>query len=131
MNNPSSVEIIDNNIIPIINIVQLFTAALKYKTENNIGIMLLKIPNKIAPVIFATISNSILSGANNSLSNERDFLSNVMVTDSIEVVPNRMDIATIPLKTSSIWNAVFVFTNIISIHANGKMMPQLIFGGFR
>jgi hypothetical protein len=93
--------------------------------------ILLKIPNNIAPVIFAVISSSILIGANNNLSKERDFLSNVMVTESMEVVPNRMDIATIPLNTSSILNTVLVLINIISIHANGKTIPQLIFGGFR
>jgi hypothetical protein len=131
MNNPSNVDITDKKIIPIIRTIQLATTALKYRTENNIGIMLLKIPNNMAPLIFAVINHSILIGATNNRSNERDFLSNVMVTDSMDVVPNRMDIATIPGKTSSILKAVLVFTNIISIHANGKIIPQLIFGGLR
>jgi len=131
MNNPSNVEIMDKRIIPEMRIAQLATKALKYKTENKTGTMLLKIPNNIAPEIFAIISSSILIGANNNRSKERAFLSNVIVTDSIEVVPKRIDIPTIPGKTSSMLNAVLVLINIISIHAKGKIIPQLIFGGFK
>jgi len=122
---------IDKSIIPTVSNVQLTTIALKYKTENKTGTMLLKIPNKIAPVIFAVISNLILIGANNNRSNDFDFLSNVIVTASIDVVPNRIDKLIIPGKTSSMLKAVLVFINIINIHAKGKIIPQLIFGGFR
>jgi hypothetical protein len=54
-----------------------------------------------------------------------------MVTESIDVVPKRTDMATIPGNTSIISNALFVLRNIISIQAKGKIIPQLIFGGFK
>jgi len=131
ISNPSKVDMIDKRIIPTVSIVQLITVALKYNTENKIGTMLLKIPNSIAPVIFAIISNLILIGANNKRSNDLDFLSNVIVTASIEVVPKRIDMPTIPGKTSLMLKVVLVFMNIINIQAKGKIIPQLIFGGFR
>ena len=123
----------DNRNIPIINTSQLATIALKYKTENNMGIMLLKIPKRIAPVIFANTNNSVFNGAINKRSNERDLRSKVMVTEreSIDVVPKRIDMATIPGNTLLISKVLPDFTNIISIHANGNIMPQLILGGFR
>jgi hypothetical protein len=122
---------IDKSTIPTVSIVQLTTIALKYKTENKTGTMLLKMPNNIAPAIFAIISNLILIGANNNRSNDLDFLSNVIVTESIDVVPKRIDIPTIPGKTSSMLKVVLVLINIINIQAKGKIIPQLIFGGFR
>ena len=121
----------DNRNIPIINTSQLATIALKYKTENNMGIMLLKIPKRIAPVIFANTNNSVFNGAINKRSNERDLRSKVMVTESIDVVPKRIDMATIAGNTLLISKVLPDFTNIISIHANGNIMPQLILGGFR
>jgi hypothetical protein len=72
-----------------------------------------------------------LSGASKSLSKERDFLSKVIVTESIDVVPKRMHMATIPANTSMISKVFPALMNIISIQANGKIIPQLIFGGFR
>ena len=95
------------------------------------GIMLLKMPNSIAPVIFANTNSSVFNGAINKRSNERDLRSNVMVTESIDVVPNRIDMATMPGNTLLISKVLPDFTNIINIHANGNIMPQLILGGFR
>lgn len=128
---PSKVDTIDNIIIPLNNKSQFNTEALKYNTDIKIGIKLFKIPNKIAPDIFAKTSRLMHIGASNNLSNERALLSNVMVTESIEVVPNRIDIATIPGNTSLISKADFDFIKSINIHAKGKIMPQLIFGGFK
>jgi len=128
---PKSVEIIDRRKILTTNKNQFSTGALKYKTEINIGVILFKTPKKIALVIFAMIISSILIGASNNLSNARDFLSNVIVTASIEVVPKRILIATIPGKTSSILKPFPVLINSISIHAKGKIIPQLMFGGFK
>ena len=55
------------------------------------GTIALIIPNSIAPLVFASISRCRLTGARRSLSNERLFLSNVIVTASIDVVPNNID----------------------------------------
>ena len=95
------------------------------------GKRLLKIPNKIAPVVFARMNNSIEIGAIKSLSNDRDFLSKVMVTASIDVVPKIIDRAIIPGKDAAIFKVPFVLRNIISIQAKGKSIPQLMLGGFK
>lgn len=131
MNKASSVDMIDRKIIPANRTGQFATGALKKSVDTSTGAMLLKTPKRIAPVILAKTSSSILNGAIISLSNDRDFLSKVIVTESMDVVPNKIDIATIPGNISLISNAIPVLTNIMSIQAKGKMIPQLIFGGFK
>ena len=104
--------------------------ALKYNTEIKTGKILLNRPNNTAPVSFDMINSSNDIGASRSLSKERDFFSNVMVTASIEVVPKRTDIPIIPGKISLI-SKDLVLKNIIKIQAKGKMIPQLMLGGLR
>lgn len=128
---PSRVETIDKRIIPVNNKYQFDTADLKYSTDINTGMMLLIIPNSTAPLILENTSSSVLIGARSNLSNERALLSKVMVTASIEVVPKSIDIATIPANISSMLKAVPDLKKNISIHAKGKIIPQLIFGGFK
>jgi hypothetical protein len=102
------------------------------KDAINTGINALNTPNKIAPIVFESIRTSSGIGASRSLSKERFFFSNVTVTESRDVVPNRIDSATTPGKIESIpERPVPDFIKNIPVHARGKMIPQLIFGGFR
>lgn len=88
-------------------------------------------PNRTAPESLAMIIHSMPSGAINRRSKDRDFRSKVIVTESMEVVPKRMDMETMPGKTSLMSKAVRVRISIMSIQAKGKMIPQLMLGGFR
>jgi len=128
---PRSVDTIDKRTIPVNSKYQFNTADLKYNTDISTGIKLLIIPKSTAPLILENTSNSVLIGARSSLSNERALLSKVIVTASIEVVPKSIDIATIPANISSILKAVPDLKKNISIHAKGKIIPHLIFGGFK
>ena len=51
----------------------------------------------------------------------------------MEVVPNKMLMATRPGKSDlrSVSSAAGVRTSCISVQEKGKIMPQLILGGFR
>ncbi|AHM58132.1 hypothetical protein EAL2_808p06290 (plasmid) [Peptoclostridium acidaminophilum DSM 3953] len=89
------------------------------------------IPKMIAPVVFASISKFRLIGASKSRSKERLFLSKVIVTESIEVVPNRMDSAITPGSMPLISTALSDLTKNISVQDIGKIIPQLMFGGLR
>ena len=95
------------------------------------GINALMIPKRIAPVVFANISKFRLTGASKRRSNERLFLSKVIVTESMEVVPNKMDSAITPGSMPLMSTALSDLTKNMSVHDNGKIMPQLMFGGFR
>ena len=53
-------------------------------------------PKRIAPAVLASIRSSRGIGASRSRSKDRPFFSNVTVTASMEVVPNRMEMATTP-----------------------------------
>jgi len=88
-------------------------------------------PKMIAPVVFANMRRFSESGASRSLSKERLFLSKVIVTASMEVVPKRMDMETTPGRMLQISNAVLERTKNMRVHAKGKIIPQLILGGFR
>jgi len=73
-------------------------------------------------------------GASKSRSKERPFLSKVIVTANIEVVPNSTLMAIRPgsnVRISDIFIPPDDLINCISVQDNGKMIPQLIFGGFR
>ncbi|MPN22558.1 hypothetical protein SDC9_169941 [bioreactor metagenome] len=98
------------------------------------GTKALSSPKRIAPESLAATMLLREIGANRSRSNERPLRSKVMVTASMEVVPNRTLIAISPGSISRISER---FTppeeriNCISVHDRGKMMPQLILGGLR
>jgi len=95
------------------------------------GMKALRTPKRIAPDVFASIKRFKLMGASNNLSKERLFLSKVMVTANMEVVPNSTDKditpGKIPLMSTSLWD----LAKNISVQATGKIIPQLILGGFR
>jgi len=91
----------------------------------------LKIPKTIAPVVFASISRLRSMGAIKSLSKERLLLSKVIVTASMEVVPNKTERHMTPGSSPKTSSALPDFKKTISVQATGKIMPQLIFGGLR
>lgn len=124
------VEIIESKKILTNNKRMFEMLALKYKTEIKIGTILLNKPKAIAPVSLAMINSSVEIGARRSLSKDLDLFSKVIVTASIDVVPKSTDIATIPGKISVILK-LSLLKNIISVHAKGKIKPQLILGGLR
>jgi len=68
------------------------------KRAKKIGTKALRTPKIMAPVVFASIRRLRSSGAKRSLSKERLFLSKVIVTASMDVVPKRMDMDTTPAK---------------------------------
>jgi hypothetical protein len=59
-------------------------------------------PKRIAPVVLEIIRRLRLIGASRSLSKDRFFLSKVMVTASIDVVPNNIEIDITPGSISLI-----------------------------
>jgi len=96
------------------------------------GTKALTIPKRMAPEVLANISSSKEMGARSSLSNERPRLSKVRVTDSSEVVPNSMEIVTTPGNRSSTLSIPIPdLIKNIPVQASGKIMPQLMLGGFR
>jgi len=132
INKPKNVEVTAIKIIaenksnqlnppPILNII----------IDRITGIKAFTIPNKIAPDVFANINFPILIGDNNNLSNDFPFLSKVIVTDNIEVVPNNIDMVISPGSIFNMSNSVLVFTININVHAIGNIIPQLILGGLR
>lgn len=94
------------------------------------GTNALKMPNIIVPVIFASTITLILIGASRSRSNDLPLRSNVIVTASIEVVPNKTLIEIRPGSSSDIFPPGERMS-CISVQERGKMMPQLMLGGFR
>jgi hypothetical protein len=98
---------------------------------NRTGMNALIIPKMIAPVVFASIRRFRLIGERSNRSNERLFLSNVIVTESMEVVPKRIDSAMTPGRMALISTSLPLRKKNIRVHEMGKMIPQLKFGGFR
>ena len=97
-----------------------------------IGTNALTIPNRIAPEVLAIISNSNEIGARSNLSNERLLLSNVIVTASIEVVPNRTEMVITPgSSVSTLSSPLPDLMKNIPVQASGKIIPQLMLGGLR
>jgi hypothetical protein len=84
---PRKVEVIAIKTTPINVVNQLMPDKSTMNEANTTGIKALIIPKKMAPVVFASIKRFKLIGASNSLSNDLLFLSNVIVTASIDVVP--------------------------------------------
>ena len=91
----------------------------------------LKMPKTMAPVVLASIRRLRSIGAIRSLSKDRLFLSKVMVTESMEVVPKSTDRHMTPGRRPRISSDVPDFRKNISVQATGKIIPQLMFGGFR
>lgn len=128
---PSNVELIEVSNTPIVAVPHLMPVKSAKNTAKATGTKALMIPNKIAPDIFARTRIPKLIGASNSLSNERPLLSNVIVTASMEVVPNNMLIAIRPGNNSFISTFCDERMYCMSVHEIGKMIPQLMFGGLR
>ena len=131
INKPKNVEVIAINItLPSTNS-QLIPDKLIKKDANITGIKALIMPNRMAPVVFDSISKFKLIGASKSLSKELFFLSKVIVTASIEVVPNNIDIDITPGSISLIPKSDCDLIKNINVQATGNIMPQLMLGGFK
>lgn len=131
INNPRKVDVTAIKITLIITGTQLIPDRLIKNNEKTIGTNAFKIPNIIAPAVFAIISKFKSIGASSSLSKDPPFLSKVMVTASMDVVPKRIHIAIIPGRIPLMSTSVFERNKNISVQANGNMIPQLILGGLR
>jgi hypothetical protein len=71
-------------------------------------------------------------GARRRRSKDRFFFSNVTVTESMEVVPKRIEMATRPGRREGMLSSPLPdLMKNIPVHARGKMIPQLTLGGFR
>jgi len=71
-------------------------------------------------------------GARSKRSKDRPFFSNVIVTDSRLVVPNKTDMATTPGSNPIMLSSPCPdLMKNMPVHARGKIMPQLILGGLR
>lgn len=104
----------------------------KGKGEKRTGTKALTTPNNIAPVVLASISISRGMGARSSRSKERFFFSKVTVTESREVLPNRMDKAITPGSIAERLSSPLPdLIKNIPVQASGKIKPELTFGGFR
>lgn len=101
------------------------------KEAKKTGIKALITPKMMAPVVLASINRFKLMGASSKRSKERLLRSKVMVTASIEVVPKRTERAMTPGKMLLISTALSERTKNISVQEIGKIIPQLILGGFR
>ncbi len=110
---------------------QLIPLKLIRKPINTTGTKALIIPNRMAPSILAATNVLRLIGANNNLSKDLLLFSKVIVTASIDVVPNNILMAIKPGSNSI--TSIFPDERIscIKVQERGKIMPQLMFGGFR
>lgn len=113
---------------------QLIPARSIKKDANSTGTKALNSPNNIAPESLAATIVLREIGASRSRSKERPFLSKVIVTASIEVVPNSTLMAIRP-GSNVLISDIFIppddRINCISVQDSGKIIPQLMFGGFR
>ena len=96
MARPRRREVTSINSILAIATPQLIPDKSIMNAANKIGEKAIIAPNRMAPEIFANTRVVILIGASNKRSKERPLLSKVIVTASIDVVPNRMLIAIKP-----------------------------------
>jgi len=89
-------------------------------------------PKRMAPEVFANIIRPSGMGESKILSKVLLFFSKVIVTESMDVVPKSMEMAIIPgnMDITSIILPPVLIKNMPA-HAKGKMIPQLILGGFR
>lgn len=131
INNPRKVEVTAINTTPINVNGQFIPDKSTINNANSTGMNAFIIPKIIAPVVFASIKRLRLTGASSSLSNDLLLLSKVIVTASIDVVPKRTDNAITPGSIARISTSLFDRIKNIRVHETGKIMPQLIFGGFK
>jgi len=97
-----------------------------------IGTQALTAPKRIAPLVLANIRSSSEMGESSSLSKERFFFSKVTVTASMEVVPNRMEIAITPGSIAGMLSEPLPdLIKNIDVQATGNINPQLMLGGLR
>jgi hypothetical protein len=115
INSPRKVDVTAIRITLIITGIQLIPDRFIKNNEKTIGTNAFKIPNIIAPTVFAIISKFNPMGASSSLSKDLPFLSKVIVTASMDVVPKRMDIAMIPGRISLISTSIFDLNKNISV----------------
>lgn len=131
INRPNKEEVIAINMTAMTVIFQLIPIKFVKNAAKTTGTKALIIPNNIAPNILATTNMFILIGANNNLSNERPLRSKVIVTASIEVVPNNTLMAIKPGSNSKIPTSPWERISCINVQESGKIIPQLILGGFK
>src|SRR5690554_4954882 len=131
INKPRKVEITAIGRTPVSVNIQLIPERSVKKEAKRTGTKALTIPKMMAPVVLASINRLRLIGASKSRSKDRFLLSKVMVTASIEVVPNSMDKAMTPGRISRISTSPADRIKNIRVHETGKIMPQLMLGGFR
>lgn len=79
----------------------------------------------IEPIVLASTIVLKLMGASNNLSKERPFHSKVIVTASMEVVPNRMLKDISPGRMSLTSTVCLERIKSINAQTRGKMMPSL------
>jgi hypothetical protein len=86
----------------------------------------------MAPEVLANIRISSEIGARSNRSNERLRFSKVMVTASIEVVPKRIEMVITPGRSARTLSSPLPdLMKNMPVHASGKIIPQLTFGGLR
>ena len=130
-NNPRKVEVtaIKRTLIKAKN--QLMPERSIRKEAKRTGMKPLITPKMMVPVVLASIKRFRLMGASNNRSKERFFLSKVIVTASIEVVPNKTDKAMTPGRIPLMSTAPPERIKNMSVHETGKIIPQLMLGGFK
>jgi len=131
INKPKKVEVKAINITPNKTKTQFIPDKSVKKEAKITGIKALTIPNKIAPVVLANINKFKLIGARSNLSKDLAFLSKVIVTANIEVVPNNIDKAITPGNMPLISILDVDLIKNIKVQDIGKIIPQLILGGFK
>jgi len=132
MNKPIKVDAME---IKIIAAIKIWNGVLNRFTKNTAAIKGTKafaVPKSIAPEVFANIIRLKGVGESNTLSKVLLFFSNVMVTESMDVVPKRIEMAIIPgnMDSTSVLLPPVMIKNMPA-HAKGKIIPQLMFGGLR
>lgn len=128
---PRKVDVTAINTTPIKVDNQFIPERSTINEANNTGMKALIIPKRMAPVVLASISKFKLMGASNNLSNDRLFLSKVIVTASMDVVPKSTDNAITPGNIPRISTSLLERIKNIRVQEMGKIMPQLMFGGFK
>jgi len=129
---PRKVELIDIRIIVSVKVNQSILERENIREAIIIGMKAFIIPKSIAPAVLASISSSRDIGARSRRSNERLFFSNVIVTESKLVVPKSIEIPITPGSNSGkLPRPCPDLIKNIPVQASGKIIPQLILGGFK
>jgi hypothetical protein len=132
MKSPKNVDTTPIRIIAGITRAQAMPERSARKAAMTTGTKALTIPKRIAPDVLASIRSSSDMGARSSLSKERLRLSKVIVTDSMDVVPKRMEIVMTPGKRARTLSSPLPdFIKNMPVQARGNIMPQETLGGLR